>query len=125
MLLTLLPQDFSVCKLPLNSPVNLAQEFVFVARTDTELSLVCETAAVPPTALQAKHHWKGLRLSGELDFSLVGILANISGLLAQHHISIFAVSTYLTDYIFVQESTLKKTIQVLCDNGHSVERLEP
>ena len=125
MLLTLLPQDFSVCRLPLNSPVDLAQEFVFVSRTDAELSLVCETEAVPPTALQVKHHWKALRISGELDFSLVGILANISGLLAQHHISIFAISTYLTDYIFVQETTLQNTIQVLCDNGHSVERFEP
>lgn len=124
MLFSLLPQNFSVCKLPLDSPVNLAQKFVFVARTDDELSLVCETKAVPPTTLQAKHGWKALRISGELDFALVGILAGVSSLLAQHHIAIFAISTYLTDYILVQQDTLEKTIQLLSDNGHSVERLE-
>lgn len=123
MLFTLLPQNFSVCKLPLDSPVNLAQAFVFVARTDEELSLVCETAAVPSTTLQVKHGWKALRISGELDFALVGVLATISEILAQQRIPIFAISTYVTDYILVQQDTLEKAIQVLCDNGHSVEAI--
>lgn len=131
MLFTLLPQIFSVCKLApesstdgvCNTFMDKAQQFVFIAKTDKELSIVCETAAVPQGILSVKHGWKALRISGELDFSLVGILADITGLLAKHHISIFAISTYLTDYILVQQDTLEKTLTVLHQNGHEIEHL--
>ena len=118
-----LPHQFSVCKL--NSLEDLVpdKEFWFAARTDEEISLVCKTSDCPSDTLERDDGWKGFRIEGVLDFSLIGILSKISAILAENKVGIFAVSTYNTDYIFVKEENFDKAINALKDNGYDVAEL--
>ena len=116
--LRFLDQAFSVCRVKSLSLVNWQDDFVFVSKTDEELSLVCATDSVPANALQREDGWVCFRIEGELDFSLVGILARISSLLAEQNISIFAVSTYGTDYVFIKEAVREVAIATLRENGY-------
>ena len=118
--LKILPQTFTVCQLPDVSGVDFSKEFLFFSKTDEELSLVCETSAVPAIALAREDGWRGFRVGGVLDFSLVGLLAEISGILAAQKISIFAVSTYNTDYIFTKTDVFDRAIHVLSAAGYAI-----
>ena len=118
--LKILPHAFTVCQLPDVSGVDFSKEFLFFSKTDEELSLVCETSAVPAIALAREDGWRGFRVGGVLDFSLVGILAEISGILATQKISIFAVSTYNTDYIFTKTDVFDRAIHVLSAAGYAI-----
>ena len=94
--------DFTVCKVTDFSEVDFEAEYCFTAKTDEENSVVCQTKDAPKNTMAREDGWRGFRIEGILDFSLVGILARISSLLAEERIGIFAVSTYNTDYIFVK-----------------------
>ena len=113
-------QEFSVCKVKDYSQIDLGQPFVFTGSTDEEKSLVCPTAIVPQNILERDDGWKALRINGILDFSLIGILARISSILAENRIGIFAVSTFNTDYIFVKKNDFDKSIKALEDAGFDV-----
>ena len=112
---------FSVCKVEDYSGIDIDQNFVFTGRTDTEKSLVCPTDIVPDNTISREDGWKGFRICGELDFSLIGILARITKILASSGIGIFVVSTYNTDYIFVKEENYIKAMKALRDSGYSVK----
>ena len=112
--------DFSVCKVGNYSQIDLGQPFVFTGSTDEEKSLVCPTAIVPQNTVERDDGWKALRIIGILDFSLIGIIARISNILAKNGIGIFAVSTFNTDYIFVKENDFDKSIKALEDAGFSI-----
>ena len=86
-----LNQDFSVCKVIDYSLVNLNAEYSFIGKTDEEKSLVCVTSDVPPNVIQRDDGWKGFRVQGILDFSLIGILSKIAEILAKNSISIFVI----------------------------------
>ena len=115
-----LPYQFTVCKL--NSAADLVsdKEFWFAARTDEEISLVCKTSDCPSETLERDDGWRGFRIEGVLDFSLIGILSKISAILAENRIGIFAVSTYNTDYILVKEVNFGKAMQVLEKQGYNI-----
>ena len=115
-----LEPDFSVCKVEDYSRLDLGQPFVFTGSTDEEKSLVCPTAIVPQNTVERDDGWKALRIMGVLDFSLIGILARISGILAENRIGIFAVSTFNTDYVFVKKSDFDKSVKALEDAGFSI-----
>ena len=112
-----LEQDFSVCKVKDYSQIDLNRPFVFTGSTDEEKSLVCPTASVPSNTVERDDGWNAFRINGILDFSLIGILARISGVLAENGIGIFAVSTFNTDYIFVKKTNFDKSIKALGDAG--------
>lgn len=116
-----LPFGFSICKVKSESDLAPAKDFYFTAKTDEEISLVCQSKDVPPGVCERDDGWRGFRIEGTLDFSLIGILAKISALLAQNKIGIFAVSTYNTDYIFTKEENFKNALRILSENGYSVE----
>lgn len=116
----IIDQDFSVCKVEDLSQIDYLDKFCFIGKTDEELSLVCSTKLVPENAIECDNEWKGFRIQGILDFSLIGILSKISTLLAESEIGIFAVSTYNTDYIFTKEENFEKAINVLKDNGYKI-----
>ncbi len=117
MTLILLPQAFSVCKVKDVSSVDFTGEFVFFAKTDDELSLVCETERAPEDCVANEPGWRAFKIEGVLDFGMVGVLANISGLLTKAGISLFAVSTYNTDYILIKENSLDRAIEALIGGG--------
>lgn len=118
-----LPYNFTVCKLMSVDDLPSGIDFCFTAKTDEEISLVCKTTDVPEKTLVRDDGWKGFRIEGVLDFSLIGILSKISAILAENKVGIFAVSTYNTDYIFVKEENLDKAINALKDNGYDVAEL--
>ena len=119
--LQILPQGFTVCQVSDVSTVDFTREFVFLSKTDEELSLVCETVSVPANTIAREDGWRAFRVCGVLDFSLVGILANISSILAEQGISIFAVSTYNTDYLFTKAEVFDRAIATLCEAGYTVD----
>ncbi|MBR4417923.1 MAG: ACT domain-containing protein [Victivallales bacterium] len=122
LMMTALGQEFSICKVADYTQIDLESPFVFTGSTDEEKSLVCPTELVPQNTVKRDDGWKALRINGMLDFSLVGVLARISTILAENSIGIFAVSTFNTDYIFVKKCNFDKAIQALEDAGFIFER---
>lgn len=117
-----LPDTLGVCKL--NSSMAIPQwahagDFFSVTKTAEEFSIVCSETAVPEDVL-CERGWRALKIAGILDFSLVGILSVVSTALAKAGISIFAISTYNTDYILVREKDLELTLRTLCDEGYDI-----
>ena len=117
-----LEEHFSICKVEDYSLIDLESEFCFIGKTDEERSLVCLTEKVPANVLERDDGWSAFRIQGILDFSLVGILAKISQVLAENKIGIFAVSTYNTDYIFVKDTDFVQAGLVLGKAGYKVIR---
>lgn len=111
---------FTVCQIKEVSQIPWQDTYVFVGKTDEELSLVCQTQFAPQSCIQRQDGWRAFRIQGTLDFSLVGILAQISSLLAQKQISIFAVSTYNTDYVLVPEAKFEPAMMQLKENGYII-----
>lgn len=113
-------QDFSVCKVADYTLVDLNAAFCFVGKTDEENSLVCLTKDVPQNATERSDGWKAFRIQGILDFSLIGILSGISGILAENKIGIFVVSTFNTDYVLTKKEEYQKTVRVLGNAGYKI-----
>ena len=112
--------DFSVCKVADYSCVNLDAEYCFVGKTDEAKSLVCITEDVPSNVIERDDGWKAFRIQGVLDFSLIGILSKISGILAENKIGIFAISTFNTDYVLTKKENYKKALDILKDAGYKI-----
>ncbi len=122
MKLQVLPGDFSICKLKNTDELSVAESsFSFTAKTDAELSLLCETEYAPSGAIAREDGWRGFRIAGELDFSLTGILSPIAALLAAEKIGIFAVSSYNTDYVFIKRENFEKALLRLEKAGYEIE----
>ena len=110
----------TVCKVKSVSDIDMDSEFFFIGKTDEEISLVCRTEDTPQETVERDDGWRGFRISGVLDFSLIGILSKLSGILAEKKIGIFAVSTYNTDYILVKEENYEKALLALEEEGYAV-----
>ena len=115
-----LPYDLTVCKVASLADVDQDSEFFFLGKTDEELSLVCRTEDTPAATVERDDGWKGFRIEGVLEFSMVGILSKLSGILAENEIGLFAVSTYNTDYILVKEANFAKALEVLAAEGYTI-----
>ncbi len=115
-----LSPDFSVCRVEDFSLAKLDSEFCFLGKTDEENSLVCITSDVPANAIRRDDGWKAFRIAGVLDFSLIGILAKITTLLAENGISVFAVSTYNTDYVLIKKENFQKALEILASRGYEI-----
>ena len=115
-----LPYNLTVCKVADTTAINLKLPFYFIGRTDEELSLVCRTEDAPANTTERDDGWRGFRIEGVLDFSLIGILSKISTILAENQIGIFAVSTYNTDYILVKAENFDRAMAALNAAGYEV-----
>ena len=120
MKLQTLPWDLTVCKTVSTEGIDLSAGFFFIGKTDEEVSLVCRTEDTPANTLAREDGWRGFRVAGVLDFSLTGILAKLSAVLAEQGIGIFAVSTYNTDYILVKKEDLGRALAALAAAGYEV-----
>jgi hypothetical protein len=94
-------------------------EFSSISRTADELSIVCPATNVPPT-IRARQRWICLKLEGPFPFSLTGILLSFIQPLSDNAIPIFAVSTYDTDYVLIQEEFSEKALVLLQQAGHEL-----
>lgn len=99
--------------------VQEATGFLAITRTAEELSIVC-AAAYAESYSVVESGWRIIEVVGPLDFSLTGILAGLAQPLAREGISIFAISTYNTDYILVKESQLTRARSVLKGEGYNI-----
>ena len=115
-----LEYNLTVCKVPDISNIDTTTEFFFIGKTDEELSLVCKTEDTPAVTVERDDGWRGFRIEGTLDFSLIGILSRLSGILAERKIGVFAVSTYNTDYILMKEENFEKALKILASEGYAI-----
>lgn len=122
--LQLLEGPLAVCRLASKEPIPgwaySAGPLCSITRTSEELSVVCGEAAVP-MGLRCERGWRALKVQGPLDFGLTGILDALTDPLAQAGISIFALSTFDTDYLLVREAWLEEALAALRAAGHSLE----
>jgi hypothetical protein len=95
------------------------QQFLSVTVTENEISLV-GLESVLAEYTDKKSGFRALKIEGQLNFELVGIIAKISSILAEAEISIFVISTYNTDYILVKEDALKKATETLIAKGYTI-----
>ncbi len=124
LILQLLPWNFSVCKIEAEQEIPLAQDYFFTGKTKEEYSLVCPTDQIPVQTLEREDGWRGFRIKDILEFSLIGILAPIAKILADHRIGIFVISTFNTDYVFVKEEDYNRAVSLLEDAGYGIETLK-
>jgi hypothetical protein len=120
--LDLLGASFAVCRLAPALPVPAwaaGEEFVSITRTPDELSIVCSQNGVPE-GIRAERDFRVLKIRGPLDFALVGVLSGLAGPLAEAGISIFALSTFDTDYILVKQEHLGRAAEILIREGHNI-----
>ena len=113
-------RELTVCKVDSVSRINLDSEFYFLGKTDEEISLVTDSRFVPEITTDREDGWKGFRIKGILDFSLIGILSKISQILADNKIGIFAVSTFNTDYILVKKENFERALKALEEQGYKI-----
>ena len=111
---------FSVCKLSNIGQARMEDDLYFLGRTDEEISLVCRTESIPGDTVSREDGWRVFRIQGELDFSLIGILARISDILARREIGIFVVSTYNTDYVLTKGAQFDQALKALEEEGYQV-----
>lgn len=126
-----LPETYAVCRLsPDESLPQWAvqkdagkQQLLSLSWTPDELSIVCREAMVPDH-VESERDWRCFRVAGKLDFSLVGILARITEYLAQEQVSVFAVSTFDTDYLLVKSHQWELAVRTLANAGYTVYPLK-
>ena len=94
-------------------------EFISISRTAGELSIVCPAANLPPN-IRSPLRWTCLKLEGPFPFSVTGILLSFIQPLSDNAIPIFAVSTYDTDYVLIQEEFSQKALAILREAGHEL-----
>lgn len=123
--LLILDERLAVCKLGPEGEIPswaAGSRFCSITRTHDELSIVCPEASAPGE-VQAVRGWRCFRVAGAMDFSVVGVLASLTTPLAEAKVGIFAVSTFVTDYLLVKEEDLGRAIEALVAYGHVVRGL--
>ncbi len=123
--LVVLAETVAVCRLPAGSPlpewIGAAASFLTVSRTPEELSITADQRAIPGD-VKCERDYRPIRVRGTLPPDLVGILVAIANPLAEAKISIFAISTYDTDYVLVKAHDLERAVAALERAGHQVSR---
>jgi len=120
--LTVLDGDFSIHQLASRDrvpPQALAADFSCLLALNEQVTLICP-GQIPVKALQTSRRWRVLKVDALLDHSLVGILAGISRILADADVSIFALSSWETDFVLVQSGSLDRACRALEAAGHEV-----
>jgi hypothetical protein len=121
--LTLLDGEYAIARLDARAPLPVWADgesgVSAITRTPDELSILVPAARVPPEA-DATRGWRGLVVHGPFPFETVGVMATLSFALADAEVSLLAVSTFDTDYFFVQARDLARAIDALRARGHRV-----
>ena len=118
----LLKESLAVCRLEKDDKIPkfaTEGEFFSITKTEDELSIVYSSKNVPNN-IKYEKDWRALKVEGPLDFSLIGILSSISSILAKNKVSIFAISTYDTDYILVKDKDLDNAITALEKENYNI-----
>ena len=119
-----LEYKLTVCKVADIKDIDTGKDFYFIGKTDEEISLVCKTDDTPPNTTERDDGWRGFRIQGVLDFSLIGILSKLSAILAENDIGIFAISTFNTDYILVKAENFEKALKSTFNTDYILVKAE-
>jgi hypothetical protein len=123
--LELLPDTLAICRFDAGAPIpgwtEGARGFITVSRTAEELSITAVQHQVPP-GTRCERDYRAFRVRGPLPLDLIGILAAIADPLAEAGLSIFAISTFDTDYVLVKSGDLPAAVEALERAGHQVSR---
>ena len=124
--LSVLSDVFVVCRLEPSAPVPSwaldTAGFVAVTRTDDELSIICREPDAPHAAA-APPRWRALKVHGPFPFEAIGVLSTLTQALANAKVSLLAISTHDTDYLFVRSVDLAHAVRALRHDGHTVHAL--
>jgi hypothetical protein len=120
---SVVPGTYAICRLPAKAavPAWAGRAFTSITRTADELSIVCEERRLPAgggVELQLERGWALLKIHGPLPLDAIGVLASVTRPLAEAAISLFAVSTFDTDYVMVRRTHAKQAIAALTLAGH-------
>ena len=119
-----LDQEYSVYKFCTNYKIDhniFDNEFISITKTNEEFSVVAISGLLKDFK-EKEDNWKILKIMGTLDFSLIGIISEISSILANNGISIFVISTFNTDYIMVKIEKLDNAIKLLEENNYEIQQ---
>ena len=122
----MIPGAYAVCRLPADAPLPAwaGKDFTSITRPADEVSVVCEERSLPPgrdaVEVQVSRGWALLKLHGPFPLDAIGVLASVSKPLADADISLFAISTFETDYILVKRIHLQNAIAALTLAGHKL-----
>jgi hypothetical protein len=116
--LTLLDTPLSICRLEPDAPVPewaWSSAFISITRTQEELSIVSEWA---PDDIKQEAGWRAFKISGPLEFGLVGVLVSVIEPLRESGIPVFVISTFYTDYVLVKRADIERASEALRSAGH-------
>jgi uncharacterized protein len=127
--LTVLPESFAVCRLDRGDSVppwatRRSAALNSITRTGDELSIIVVDSAAPRN-VRCEREWRVFKVRGPLPFDLLGIIAGLSGTLANAGISIFALSTFETDYVMVKQGSLRRAERALREAGYPFVNWSP
>jgi len=114
--------EYAICKLnPGSDPPDWAfgGEFISVTQTADELSIICLYEQIPKQ-IPSQPGWSALKIEGPFDFDEIGVLASMTTPLAEAGISLLTISTFDTDYLFIQSENYQRAIQILSAAGHEI-----
>jgi hypothetical protein len=117
-----LPGPYAIVRLAPESPIppwTTKGDFTSITRTADELSIVCPADNLPAD-VHSPHHWICLKLEGPFPFELTGVLLSFIEPLSTNAIPIFAISTYDTDYVLIQEDFAGAALNALQKAGHEL-----
>ncbi len=123
---SVIPGTYAICRLSAKAPLPTwaGKTFTSITRTADELSIVCDERRLPPNLdgfdLRVARGWALLKLHGPFPLDVVGVLVSVAKPLADAKISLFAVSTFDTDYILVKKTSLNEAIAALTLAGHKL-----
>ena len=123
----MLPERFAISRLDADAPIpSWATEgsFFSVTRTGDELSVVCELPRVP-VGVQSQSGWRVFKVHGPFVLTEIGVLSALATPLAEAKLSLFAISTFDTDYLLVASETLSAAVTALERAGHKIHRSKP
>ena len=121
--LTVLRDSFAMVRLPADAPLPpwvTHGDFFSITRTSDELSIVCRADQVP-NGIAAEAGWRALKVAGPFALSEIGVLSALAAPLAGAKVSLFAISTFDTDYLLVSEQQLPAAVAALKGAGHRVQ----
>lgn len=122
MKIKVMKREFSVCKVDDISRVDFMDKYCFLGKTDEEISVICSTRNAPEETVARSDGWRAFRIQGELEFSLIGLVSELTGILAEAKISVLTVATYNTDYLLVKAENLERALELLAEQDYKIIR---
>jgi hypothetical protein len=120
--LSVFPGEYSILRFNSEDPLPgwiLSAEFFSITRTPDELSIITDHVGPVPENTRISKNWRMIRINGQLDLGLVGIIAGITAILKVKNIPVFILSTFDTDYILVNKGHLSEATEALEQEGYN------